>query len=191
MDALPVFQAGCKAVRSAYRGARWYGREFRDSWVVAFQPVLDDVLDGVGEKARQHLLAREEAEEVLEGTDLARGLEQFARGERVSSDWLFEDHCNLHNDGSGCGCHLCASLPASPVGAPTAGVDPVGVSMNLPTGDASRPSPVGTTTALEMFDEFVRDYVDPSLHAHFADNDDNRAEYVRRAIRRAAGEVLS
>lgn len=40
--------------------------------------------------------------------------------------------------------------------------------------------------AIELFDQFVRQYVDPSLHAHFADNDNNAAERVRQAIREAA-----
>jgi hypothetical protein len=32
--------------------------------------------------------------EPAEGSSLTLGLEQFARGERVSSDWLFEDGCD-------------------------------------------------------------------------------------------------
>lgn len=55
-----------------------------------------------------------------------------------------------------------------------------------PVGDDSPTLPAGspsTDAAIEKFDEFIRCYVDQSLHAHFADNDDNAAEYVRRAIR--------
>ncbi|WP_052956752.1 hypothetical protein [Mycolicibacter heraklionensis] len=36
-----------------------------------------------------------------------------------------------------------------------------------------------------VFDAFVVLNTDPSLHAHFADNDTNDAERVRAAIRRA------
>lgn len=43
------------------------------------------------------------------------------------------------------------------------------------------------TDPIEAFNLFVKRHVDPSLHAHFADNDDNEAEYVRRAIRAAMG----
>jgi hypothetical protein len=38
--------------------------------------------------------------------------------------------------------------------------------------------------AIERFDQFVIAHTDPALHAHFADNDDNAAERVRRAIGR-------
>lgn len=38
------------------------------------------------------------------------------------------------------------------------------------------------TDPIEAFNLFVKRHVDPSLHAHFADDDDNEAEYVRRAI---------
>ncbi|WP_141564416.1 hypothetical protein [Mycolicibacterium palauense] len=40
---------------------------------------------------------------------------------------------------------------------------------------------------IEVFNAFVTLRTDPSLHAHFADSDDNDAESVRRAIRRALG----
>lgn len=45
--------------------------------------------------------------------------------------------------------------------------------------------------ALKLFDGFIRDYVDQSLHAHFADNDNNAAERVRRAIRDASASIGS
>jgi hypothetical protein len=43
-----------------------------------------------------------------------------------------------------------------------------------------------TTQAIDAFDRFVNQYAPEDLRAHFADNDDNAAEYVRRAIRAAA-----
>lgn len=51
----------------------------------------------------------------------------------------------------------------------------------------SAPNPI------ELFNEFIRDNVDPKHHAHFADNDDNQAERVREAIRGAVapGPTLS
>lgn len=72
---------------------------------------------------------------------------------------------------------LAGAVVGPPV--PAAGVVPT---PNPPT--ASDDSPSGAVgTAIESFDEFIRCYVDQSLHGHFADNDDNAAEYVRRAIR--------
>ena len=44
-----------------------------------------------------------------------------------------------------------------------------------------------TDDPIEAFEIFVKRRVDPSLHAHFADSDENDAEFVREAIRRAIG----
>lgn len=39
-----------------------------------------------------------------------------------------------------------------------------------------------TKDPIEAFNLFIKRNVDPSLHAHFDDCDDNEAEYVRRTI---------
>lgn len=55
-------------------------------------------------------------------------------------------------------------------------------SEGLPTS----PIDVAAEAAIEMFDFFVERYALPELRAHFADNDDNAAENVRRRIRAVA-----
>lgn len=42
--------------------------------------------------------------------------------------------------------------------------------------------------AIELFDQFIVKRVDPSLHGHLFDSDDNDGEYVRRAIRALEAE---
>jgi hypothetical protein len=96
--------------------------------------------------------------------------------------------------------------PASPVGTPAAGDSPAEVSAEAPDPAPSAGRPLWMTDliqqtqewiaeahalkAIALFDDFIRDYADPALHAHFADNDDNAAEYVRRAIREAVAVRL-
>jgi hypothetical protein len=43
-----------------------------------------------------------------------------------------------------------------------------------------------TNDPIKAFNLFIERNVDPSLHAHYADSDDNEAEFVRRSIRIAA-----
>jgi hypothetical protein len=44
------------------------------------------------------------------------------------------------------------------------------------------------TDPIKAFNLFVKRNVDPSRHAHFSDDDDNEAEFVRRVIRQAQGQ---
>lgn len=48
-----------------------------------------------------------------------------------------------------------------------------------------------TKDPIEAFNLFIKRNVDPSLHAHFDDCDDNEAEYVRRTITTHAEQVAT
>lgn len=45
------------------------------------------------------------------------------------------------------------------------------------------------TDAIEAFNIFVKRNCDPTLYAHFMDDDDNEAEYVREAIRQQCAKA--
>lgn len=138
MDALHLLESACKSVRSVKRGVGAYLGEVREAWV--------GVLDDVAEQARQHLLAVEEAEEVLEPREPKYGMTCRVCDGDIAECECWDDHdeplleykfcpnrCGHWAAFHGtrgclmelssielCGCTW-SPVPASPSGAPTAG----------------------------------------------------------------------
>lgn len=163
MDVLQIFEQTAKSVRLVKRGVGAYLGEVRRVWVGA--------LDDVAEQARQHLLAVEEAEEVLEPrnvdvhlTYMGCGLdmESYATGFNAGYDEAVSQQgepgdagfgpcecvCDLCAAGGHCDTASCATLPddypvppSSPSGAPTAGDSSPAVSDVPPSPAGERPNP--------------------------------------------------